>query len=121
MKIVHAISGEEIAELDDPRSDVRDAKAAASEALGVHPGLLHVRVTEYSVVALSGKLLCRHCAARVACSCRAQEDDACHCEAVQADVAEGPVLCGACEERDRQIEEAEDEWQRLKDEGFMRW
>ena len=121
MKIVYAFSGEEIAELDDPLSDARDAKAAASEALGVHPGLLHVTLTQCSVVVVSGKLLCRRCAARVACSCRTEEEVVCRCEALHGDVAEGPVLCEACEERDRQLEEAEDAWQRLKEEEFTRW
>jgi len=120
MKIVYAISGEEIAELDDPLGNAHAAKTAASDALGVHPALLRVEVTQCSVLVLSGKILCRRCAARVACSCRAEED-ACRCEAVQSDVAEGPVLCDACEERDRQIEEAESEWQHRKDEEFGHW
>jgi hypothetical protein len=118
MKIVHAISGEEIAELDDALD--QDAKTAASEALGVHPALLHVKVQQCSVMVLSGKILCRRCAARVACSCKAEED-ACRCEAVQSDVAKGPVLCDACEERDRQMEDVEEWLQHLRDEEWGRW
>jgi len=118
MKIVHAISGEEIAELDDALD--QDAKTAASEALGVHPALLRVKVQQCSVMVLSGKILCRRCAARVACSCKAEED-ACRCEAVQSDVAKGPVLCDACEERDRQMEDVEEWLQHLRDEEWGRW
>ena len=120
MKIVFAMSGQEIADLDDPRGDARDAKKAASETLGVHPALLHVEVQRCSVLVLSGKILCTQCETRVACSCRAEED-ACRCEAVQSDVAEDPVLCDACEERDRQIEEAESEYQRQKEEEWGHW
>ena len=120
MKIINAVSGEEIIELDNPLGNARDAKTAASEALGVHPALLRVEVTRCSVVVLSGKILCGRCAEHVACSCRG-EDDACRCEVVQSDVAEGPVLCDVCEEQDRQIEDAEESWQRLKDEECGRW
>ena len=120
MRIVYAISGEEIAELDDPLGSAHDAKTAASDALGVHPALLHVEVQQCSVLVLSGKILCRRCAARVACSCRAEED-ACRCEAVQSDVVEGPVLCDACEEWDRQIEEAEESWRNLKEDECGYW
>jgi len=119
MKIVYAIGGEEIAELDDPLGDASDAKAAASEALGVHPALLRVAVTQCSVVVLAGRILCRRCAARVACSCRAEKDEACRCAPVC--VSEGPVLCEPCEERDRRREEAEDSWRHLKDEEAARW
>jgi hypothetical protein len=120
MKIVYAFSGDEIAELEDPFYAAHAAKSAASDALGVHPGLLRVTVTQCSVVVLSGKILCRQCEARVACSCRA-EDDACRCEVVQADVAEGPVLCVACEELDRQIAEVGEAWQQMREEEFTRW
>jgi len=120
MRIIYAMSGEEIAEVEDPLGNARDAKRAASEALGVHPALLHVKVTQCSVLVLSGKILCRGCAARVACSCRARED-VCRCEVVQSDAAEGPVLCDACEERNRQIEDAEETWRSLKDDDFGRW
>ena len=91
MRIIYAISGEEIAEVEDPLDNARDAKVAASEALGVHPALLRVRVTQCSVLVISGKILCRRyrCAARVTCSCRAPED-VCRCEVVQSDVTEAP-------------------------------
>jgi hypothetical protein len=52
MKIFYNISREEIVELDDPLGDARDAKAVAAEALGVHPALLRVAVTQCSVVVL---------------------------------------------------------------------
>lgn len=122
MRIIYAISGEEIAEVEDPLGNARDAKVAASEALGVHPALLRVRVTQCSVLVISGKILCRRyrCAARVTCSCRAPED-VCRCEVVQSDVTDPPPLCDACEKRDRQAEDAEETWRNLKNNDFGRW
>ena len=109
MKIVYALSGGLIAELDDPKSDVYDAKVAASEALNLHPALLRVHVTECSVVVLSGKVICDHCSGRVACTCGTQDARVCECKTLDREQPKGvrELLCETCEERERREEEFE--------------
>ena len=104
MKIVSALSGEEIADTSDRFGD---AKKAVSETLGLHPRFLRVVAMQCSILVLSGKLLCERCSERVACSCRAVEDRLCVCEVLEGEDDAGiDALCKACREAEGHMADA---------------
>jgi len=122
MKVLHALSGELIAEVEngEGRSAEVSAAIAASEALGIPKELLRVIVTECTVVVLSGKVVCSTCDKRIGCSCKAEDDAACQCETLED--KSSWTTCDACvAEQEHQIDLGYRLYEQRKEEEWGRW
>jgi hypothetical protein len=118
MRVTYAATGDLLVQLPD-ESSLEDATGAAAAALGVRPEFVRVIITECSVVALRGKLLCHFCDKWLTCTCGALDEAQCRCEALEI-----RDVCDPCNEaQDGHLaaeEAAEDARQQEKDEWFTR-